>query len=364
MEDILKTCLHQKHLDLGAKMMPFGGFDMPIEYTSIIEEHNAVRHAAGIFDVSHMGEILITGPDSERYINYIFTNNIRGAEPGKIFYGMLLYPDGGTVDDLLVYKMGEERFFLVVNASNIDKDYQWIVEHSAGYNLNIENQSDYYGEVAVQGPRAEACIEELLHLEVKDLQFYTCKEIECDGETIIVSRTGYTGEDGFEIYGSHAFINRVWDVLVGSKQVLPCGLGCRDTLRFEVGLPLYGDELSENITPIEAGLGLFVKTDKPDFIGRDAVLAQKNGGLSRKIVGIELTGRAIPRHGYDVEADGKVVGSVTTGYQSISTGKSVCMALVDIDHAKLGTPLQVRIHRKLHDGVVTKKRFYEKNYKK
>ena len=225
MEDILKTCLHQKHLDLGAKMMPFGGFDMPIEYTSIIEEHNAVRHAAGIFDVSHMGEILITGPDSERYINYIFTNNIRGAEPGKIFYGMLLYPDGGTVDDLLVYKMGDERFFLVVNASNIAKDYQWIVEHSAGYNLNIENQSDYYGEVAVQGPKAEACIEELLHLEVKDLQFYTCKEIECDGETIIVSRTGYTGEDGFEIYGSHAFINKVWDVLVGSKQVLPCGLG-------------------------------------------------------------------------------------------------------------------------------------------
>ena len=269
MEDILKTCLHQKHLDLGAKMMPFGGFDMPIEYTSIIEEHNAVRHAAGIFDVSHMGEILITGPDSERYINYIFTNNIRGAEPGKIFYGMLLYPDGGTVDDLLVYKMGEERFFLVVNASNIDKDYQWIVEHSAGYNLNIENQSDYYGEVAVQGPRAEACIEELLHLEVKDLQFYTCKEIECDGETIIVSRTGYTGEDGFEIYGSHAFINRVWDVLVGSKQVLPCGLGCRDTLRFEVGLPLYGHELEKDITPIEAGLGMFVKLDKDDFIGKE-----------------------------------------------------------------------------------------------
>lgn len=159
MEDILKTCLHQKHLDLGAKMMPFGGFDMPIEYTTIIEEHNAVRHAAGIFDVSHMGEILITGPDSERYINHIFTNDIRNAEIGKIFYGMMLYPEGGTVDDLLVYKMEEERFFLVVNASNIAKDFQWIVEHSTGYDLKIENLSDYYGEVAVQGPHAEACIE-------------------------------------------------------------------------------------------------------------------------------------------------------------------------------------------------------------
>lgn len=234
MEDILKTCLHQKHLDLGAKMMPFGGFDMPIEYTTIIEEHNAVRHAAGIFDVSHMGEILITGPDSERYINHIFTNDIRNAEIGKIFYGMMLYPEGGTVDDLLVYKMGEERFFLVVNASNIAKDFQWIVEHSTGYDLKIENLSDYYGEVAVQGPHAEACIEKLLNLDVKDLLFYTCKEMKYENETIIVSRTGYTGEDGFELYGSHDFINRVWDILVDSKQVLPCGLGCRDTLRFEV----------------------------------------------------------------------------------------------------------------------------------
>lgn len=275
MEDILKTCLHQKHLDLGAKMMPFGGFDMPIEYTTIIEEHNAVRHAAGIFDVSHMGEILITGPDSERYINHIFTNDIRNAEIGKIFYGMMLYPEGGTVDDLLVYKMGEERFFLVVNASNIAKDFQWIVEHSTGYDLKIENLSDYYGEVAVQGPHAEACIEKLLNLDVKDLLFYTCKEMKYGDETIIVSRTGYTGEDGFELYGSHDFINRVWDILVDSKQVLPCGLGCRDTLRFEVGLPLYGHELEKDITPIEAGLGMFVKLDKEEFIGKEAIICKK-----------------------------------------------------------------------------------------
>ncbi len=364
MEDILKTCLHQKHLDLGAKMLPFGGFDMPIEYTTIIEEHNAVRHAAGIFDVSHMGEILITGPDSERYINHIFTNDIRNAEIGKIFYGMMLYPEGGTVDDLLVYKMGEERFFLVVNASNIAKDFQWIVEHSTGYDLKIENLSDYYGEVAVQGPHAEACIEKLLNLDVKDLLFYTCKEMKYENETIIVSRTGYTGEDGFELYGSHDFINRVWDILVDSKQVLPCGLGCRDTLRFEVGLPLYGHELEKDITPIEAGLGMFVKLDKEEFIGKEAIILQKAEGIKRKIVGIELADKAIPRSGYEVYADGKVIGHVTTGYNSISTGKSVCMALIDSAHAALGTEVEIHIRKKFFKGTVVKKRFYEKNYKK
>ncbi len=363
MEATLKTCLHQKHLDLGAKMMPFGGFDMPIEYTTIIEEHNAVRHAAGIFDVSHMGEVLVTGPDSERFVNHIFTNNISGAEIGKIFYGMMLYPEGGTVDDLLVYKMGEERFFLVVNASNIAKDYQWIIEHSEGFDVKIENQSDYYGEVAVQGPDAEACIEELLHYEVKDLTFYTCKEIEVDGETVIISRTGYTGEDGFELYGSHAFTNRVWDVLVGSKRVLPCGLGCRDTLRFEVGLPLYGHELEKDITPIEAGLGMFVKLDK-EFIGKEAIAQQKAEGVKRKIIGIELVDRAIPRSGYEVYAGDQAIGTVTTGYNSISTGKSVCMALIDSTYATLGNEVEVHIRKKSFKGTIVKKRFYEKNYKK
>ncbi len=363
-ENTLKTCLHQKHLDLGAKMMPFGGFDMPIEYSTIIEEHNAVRHAAGIFDVSHMGEVLVTGPDAERFINHIFTNDIRGAEVGKIYYGMMLYPEGGTVDDLLVYKLGDERFFLVVNASNIAKDYEWIVSHREGFDVQLENQSDFYGEVAVQGPKAEACIEELLGLKVADLAFYTCKEIEVDGETIIASRTGYTGEDGFELYGSHAFTNRVWDTLVGSGRVAPCGLGCRDTLRFEVGLPLYGHELDHDISPIEACLSMFVKLDKEEFIGKEAVARQKAEGPKRKIVGIELAERAIPRNGYEVYADDNPIGYVTTGYNSISTGKSVCMALIDSAHAALGTEVEVKIRKKFFKGTVVKKRFYEKNYKK
>ena len=359
-----RTCLYDKHVALGALISPFGGFDMPIQYSNIVEEHNAVRQACGIFDVSHMGEVLVTGPESEKFVNYIFTNDITDAPDGKIYYGMMLHPTGGVVDDLLVYKMADKRFFLVINAGNIDKDIAWIMEHAKKFDVTVEHQSDIYGEVAVQGPDTEAIVEEVLGIPCADMVFYTCKEVEYNGETIIISRTGYTGEDGFELYGSHAFTNEVWDKLLASGKVKPCGLGCRDTLRFEVGLPLYGDELTDEITPLEAGLGIFVKLDKEDFIGKEAIAAQKAEGLKRKIVGIELKDKAIPRHGYDVEVDGKVIGQVTTGYNSISTGKSVCMALIDAEYAKLGTEVAVRIRKRVFPGEVTKKRFYEKNYKK
>ena len=358
-----RTCLYDKHVALGALVSPFGGFDMPIQYTNIVDEHNAVRQACGVFDVSHMGEVLVTGAESEKFVNYIFTNEIAGAPDGKIFYGMMCHPTGGVVDDLLVYKMSEQRFFLVINASNIDKDVAWIMENAKNFDVVVENQSEKYGEVAVQGPKTEEIVERVLGIHCSDLTFYTCKEIEYNGETVIVSRTGYTGEDGFEIYGSHAFTNEVWDKLLASGEVNPCGLGCRDTLRFEVGLPLYGDELADDITPLEAGLGMFVKLEK-DFIGKEALVKQKADGLKRKIVGIELKDKAIPRHGYDVEVDGKVIGVVTTGYNSISTGKSVCMAMLDIDYAKMDTEVAVRIRKKVFPGVVTKKRFYDKNYKK
>lgn len=359
-----RTCLYDKHVALGALISPFGGFDMPIQYSNIVEEHNAVRQACGIFDVSHMGEVLVTGPESEKFVNYIFTNDISNAPDGKIFYGMMLHPTGGVVDDLLVYKMGDNRFFLVINAGNIDKDVAWIMENAKKFDVTVEHQSEYYGEVAVQGPNTEAIVEEVLGIPCAEMTFYTCKEVECNGETIIISRTGYTGEDGFELYGSHAFTNEVWDKLIASGKVTPCGLGCRDTLRFEVGLPLYGDELTDEITPLEAGLGMFVKLEKEDFVGKDAIAAQKAEGLKRKIIGIELKDKAIPRHGYDVEIDGKVIGQVTTGYNSISTGKSVCMALIDAEYAKLGTEVAVRIRKRVFPGIVTKKRFYEKNYKK
>ena len=358
-----RTCLYDKHVALGALISPFGGFDMPIQYTNIVDEHNAVRQACGVFDVSHMGEVLVTGAESEKFVNYIFTNDIAGAPDGKIFYGMMCHPTGGVVDDLLVYKMAEQRYFLVINASNIDKDVAWIVEQAKNFDVTVENQSEKYGEVAVQGPNTEGIVERVLGIHCNDLAFYTCKEVEIAGETIIISRTGYTGEDGFEIYGSHAFTNEVWDKLLASGEVKPCGLGCRDTLRFEVGLPLYGDELADDITPLEAGLGMFVKFEK-DFIGKEALLNQKAEGLKRKIVGIELKDKAIPRHGYEVEADGNVIGVVTTGYNSISTGKSVCMAMLDINYTKMDTEVAVRIRKKVFPGNVTKKRFYDKNYKK
>ena len=358
-----KTCLHDKHVALGANMVPFGGFDMPLYYSDITTEHMAVRQAVGVFDVSHMGEVRVTGPEAEKFVQHIFTNDVAGAEYGKIFYGMMLYPHGGTVDDLLVYKMGENDFLLVINAANIDKDYAWISEQIKDFDAVADNQSDHYGQLAIQGPGAEALMTPVLGLECTELTFYTFKEIEVNGETVIVSRTGYTGEDGFEVYGSHDFIRQAWDKLIAAG-VQPCGLGCRDTLRFEVGLPLYGDELTDDISPVMAALSMFVKLDKPEFIGRDACAEQKENGIKQKVVGIELQDKGIPRHGYPVCAEGKEIGYVTTGYKSPSTGKCVCMALIDAAYSKLDTPVEVMIHGKARRGTVCKKRFYQKSYKK
>ncbi len=355
-----RTCLYQKHVQMNALMSPFAGFIMPIMYSNITDEHVAVREHVGLFDVSHMGEVTVRGKDAERYVQHIFTNDVSGAPVGKVFYGMMCYENGGTVDDLLVYKMGELDFFLVINAANIEKDWAWMQQQAKGFDIDLRNVSDSYGQIAVQGPEAEHTVETVLGLECKELEFYTVKTI---GD-IIISRTGYTGEDGFEIYASHEFINECWDKLVDAG-VKACGLGCRDTLRFEVGLPLYGDELSEDISPVMAGLSMFVKFDKPEFIGREALLEQKTNGTAKKLVGIELADKAIPRHGYPVlNMDGEQVGEVTTGYHTISSDKSVCMALVDTAYAKLGTPLQIQIRKKTFAGTVVKKKFYDKHYKK
>ena len=386
-----RTCLYDKHVALGALISPFGGFDMPIQYTSIEDEHRAVRTACGVFDVSHMGEVTVCGKDAERYVNHIFTNDTTAIKPGEILYGMMCYPDGGTVDDLLVYKVADDEFLLVINAANIDKDWAWIEQQAEGYDVTLENASEQYGQIAVQGPEAERVVEEVLGLPCSELKFYTFKVIE-NGELriengasaitegtarpldsqfstpnsqLIISRTGYTGEDGFEIYGPHEYIRECWDKLMATgDRCKPCGLGCRDTLRFEVGLPLYGDELSAEISPVMAGLSMFCKLDKPEFIGRDALIRQKSEGVGRKVVGIELADRAIPRHGYAVMKDGVKIGEVTTGYHTISTDKSVCMALIDAAHAKLGTELEIQIRRKTFPGTVVKKRFYDKHYKK
>ena len=353
-----RTCLYDKHVALGALMSPFGGFEMPIQYAGIAVEHQAVREKVGLFDVSHMGEVTVRGKDAERYVQHIFTNDIAGAPVGKIYYGMMCYENGGTVDDLLVYKMGENDFFLVINASNIDKDWAWMQQHAEGFDMDLQNRSEDYGQIAVQGPESEQVMEQVLGIPCSELTFYTVKMV----DDVIVSRTGYTGEDGFEVYATPEYIRACWDKLIAAG-VQPCGLGCRDTLRFEAGLPLYGDELTEEISPIMAGLSMFVKLDK-DFIGRDALLKQNTDGVSKKLVGIELADKAIPRHGYTVLKDGLPIGEVTTGYHTLSTDKSVCMALIDSQYAALDTEVAIQIRKKTFAGKVVKKLFYEKRYKK
>ena len=354
-----RTCLYDKHVALGALMSPFGGFEMPIQYAGIAVEHQAVREKVGLFDVSHMGEVTVCGKDAERYVQHIFTNDIAGAPVGKIYYGMMCYEHGGTVDDLLVYKMGENDFFLVINASNIDKDWAWMQQHAEGFDIDLKNRSEEYGQIAVQGPESEQVMEQILGIPCSELTFYTVKTI----DDVIVSRTGYTGEDGFEVYATPEYIRACWDKLIAAG-VQPCGLGCRDTLRFEAGLPLYGDELTEDITPIMAGLGMFVKLDKAEFIGKEALAKQKAEGVAKKLVGIELADKAIPRHGYTVLKDGQPIGEVTTGYHTLSTDKSVCMALIDSQYAALDTEVDIQIRKKVFAGKVVKKLFYEKRYKR
>jgi len=359
-----KTCLHGRHVALGALMSPFGGFDMPIEYSGLDTEHCAVRNSVGVFDVSHMGEVRITGHDARRFVNHIFSNDIERIADGQILYGMMLYPDGGTVDDLLVYRVTADDYFLVFNASNIDKDIAWMHSCAEGFDVIIDDQCDVYGELAVQGPDSERTLRDVLGIEVGDLAFYTFRNFGGNPE-LIVSRTGYTGEDGFEIYAAPADIITMWDKLIAAG-VTPCGLGCRDTLRFEAGLPLYGDELAADISPVEAALSMFVKLDKTDFIGRDSIANQKEQGVSRKIVGLEIEGQATARHGFEVLAadSDETVGYITTGYNSITLGKNLAMAMVDTAHTALGTPLRVRIRRRVLPAVVVKKRFYTPNYKR
>lgn len=346
-------------------MSPFAGFEMPIQYSTIEEEHQAVRSHCGVFDVSHMGEVNISGPAAEAYVNYIFSNDISGAPVGQVFYGMMLNDAGGVVDDLLVYKRADDSFLLVINASNICKDVAWIEEKAEGFDIEIDNLSDEIAEIAVQGPESETVMSEVLGINVADLKFYTFREELLDGCHILVSRTGYTGEDGFEIYGPADAIGSYWDALIDSGKCMPCGLGCRDTLRFEVGLPLYGNELTDDITPLEAGLSMFVKTDKPSFIGRDAIVARKAAGAARKSVGLRMLSRAIPRHGYEVfTPEGEPVGVVTTGYRGISVDESIATALIDSASAATDTQLLVKIRNKMWPAVVTSRKFYNKNYKK
>lgn len=363
-----KTALLEEHVKLNGKIIDFAGWELPVEYTGILPEHHAVRKAAGLFDVSHMGEVDVLGKDAAKFVQNLVTNDVSVMVDQQIVYGCMCYPDGGVVDDLLVYKRNLESFYLVINASNVEKDFAWMQENTKGYDVQLINLSDDISEVAFQGPIAQEVLQTLTSYPLDDIKFFTFAEnVEIAGVKALVSRTGYTGEDGFEVYTANADIAKVWVAILEAgkdKGVLPCGLGCRDTLRFEASLPLYGNEIDKDISPLEAGLGMFVKLEGDDFIGRDALVAQKTNGLKRKTVGFELTDKGIPRHGYPVYAGDKEIGVVTTGYISPTLEKTIGMALIDADYAALGTEIEIGIRKNKAKAQVISKRFLTKNYKK
>lgn len=362
-----KTPLYEKHIQLKGKMIDFGGWSLPVEYTGIIPEHEAVRTKAGIFDVSHMGEITVKGEDSEKYLQMLLTNDISLLNNNQIAYTAMCYPHGGVVDDLLVYKYSNTDYLLVVNASNTEKDYQWMKENIFG-NTEILNVSENYAQLALQGPLAEAILQKLTSKNLNEIEFYYFSDnVKVGNIEALVSRTGYTGEDGFELYFAYDKAEEMWDLILEAGKdegLIPAGLGARDTLRFEASLPLYGHELNENITPLEAGLGFFVKLNKENFIGKEALARQKSEGLKRRIVGFEMIDRGIPRNNYEVYKEGEKIGYVTTGSFSPTLKKNIGLALIDSAYSKEGTEIEILIRNKNSKAKVIKKPFYSKKYKK
>lgn len=362
-----RTPLYKNHLALGGQMIDFGGWELPVQYQGIIKEHEQTRNAAGLFDVSHMGEITVKGPEALDFIQRMVTNNINGAKDMQAVYSPMCYKNGGVVDDLLIYRMSAEDYLLVVNASNTDKDFEWLNDHVSG-NMELRNVSDEYAQLALQGPNAERILQQLCDMPLENIKFYRFQtNVTIASVPAIVSRTGYTGEDGFELYVPSEKASGVWENLLEaghSDGLIPVGLGARDTLRFEVALPLYGHELSENTSPLEAGLNMFVKLDKDNFIGKKALAAQKSAGLNRRIVGFEMIERGIPRAQMTVQQNGVSVGSVTSGGFAPSVGKNVGLALLNSDYTAEGTELDVIIRNKPVKAQVVKKPFYDKKYRK
>jgi aminomethyltransferase len=359
-----QTPLYQTHIEAGAKMVEFGGWLMPVQYTGIIEEHHAVRQRAGLFDVSHMGEFLLKGKDAAAFLQKIATNDISRLQPGQVQYSPVCYAHGGTVDDLLIYKYADDDYMLVVNAGNTGKDWQWLNDNKAGFCLDMTDVSDSTALLALQGPRSAKILGRLSAEPLEKLLYYRfLPQTQIAGCPVLLSRTGYTGEDGFEIYCRPENAAHIWQALLSEGQpegVLPAGLGARDTLRFEACLPLYGHELAEDITPLEAGLGLFVKPDKGDFNGRTALAAQKQAGVPRKLAGVEMIGRGVARADYPVWSSGRIIGKVTTGSFAPTLGKNLALALVEKDVAEIGRTVEVEIRGKKIEARVVAKPFYKK----
>jgi len=349
---VKKTPLNQVHRDLGARMVDFGGWDMPVQYAGVIEEHLAVRQAAGLFDVSHMGEIEVTGANALAYIQWLTVNDASKLVDGQVQYSALCYPEGGVVDDVTLYRFSATRFLFCVNAANIDKDFAWmqkVLDDAGMVDVSLQNRSDEFAQIALQGPNAQAILAGLTALPVAELVYYHFCEGEVAGVPMIVSRTGYTGEDGFELYLPAAAAVAVWQQLMAAGAahgLQPIGLGARDTLRLEKGYALYGHELSAEISPLEAGLAWITKLETDDFVGKSALVAQKADGVPRRRVGLLMQERGIPREGYPVCLGGKEVGVVTSGTMSPSLKVGIALALVAPAAAGIDTELEVVVRNR------------------
>jgi len=363
-DPLKRTPLYASHIALGARMVPFGGWEMPVQYSGIIEEHRAVRTRAGLFDVSHMGEVALAGPGAGPLVQRLVTNDLSRRAAGQALYTPMCMPDGGIIDDLLVYRLGNERLMLVLNAANTAEDLAWIRGHAHG-DVQITDRSSEIALLALQGPRAQEILERLTPAPVGAIRYYWFRDgVEVAGRRALVSRTGYTGEDGFEIYldGRHAV--HVWDAILEAGKpagILPAGLGARDTLRLEAGLLLHGNDMDKSTTPLEVGLGWTVKLDKGEFVGAQALERQKREGLPRRLVGFTLRERAIARHGFPIREDGATIGVVTSGSFGPTVGNSIGLGFVPPEHAEPGRRIAVEVRGRAVDGTVARLPFYKRD---
>lgn len=357
---IQKTSLHEEHLSLNAKMAPFAGFDMPLQYSSVKEEVQAVRGNAGVFDVSHMGEFLVEGPDAVKFVDYIMTNDFKNAEMLKAVYSPLCRDNGTVIDDMIAYKLAENRVLICVNASNIKKDWDWISTKTSNFNIKLENHSDDYSLLAIQGPEAENILKKAGILNgSQSFPYYSILETTHQGEKLIIARTGYTGEDGFEVFSSHVFAKKFWKQLL-EMGVKPCGLAARDVLRLEVCYPLYGHELNDEITPLDAGLAWTVKLTKENFIGKSALAEYKP---RFQLVKLSLD-RGIPREGYTVLNNANnPIGKVTSGTMSVVTGKGIAMALIEKDKVPADKKYLINIRNTNYEANFHSKAFITGGHK-
>lgn len=363
-----KTLLFDKHVEIGARMVEFAGWDMPVQYSSIIEEHNTVRNGVGIFDVSHMGEFFVEGKDSLNFLQTLVPQDVSKLYDTKAVYCQLTNKQGGILDDLIIYKINDEKYFIIVNASRIENDFAWISNEAEGYDVEVRNESSNYCLFALQGPKASEMMADMGIPVEEQPEFFSIKSVKLNGIDIELSRTGYTGEDGFEILVKNEFALKIWDYIfeIGNKYDLkPIGLGARDTLRLEAALHLYGNDMNEDTTPIEAGLSWSVsKTKEEDYNGKEVIFEQLKNGGKVKLVGFEMIDKAIARHEYEVYKDGQKIGFVTSGGVAPTIGKNIGLAYVDVKaDVKVDTHFQIMVRNKLYEAKVVKRPFVTKRNK-